>query len=222
MLATPCASRWVKGDSQHSKSVCVVGQPGIRLVDSRKALKASCSSTLFHEVPGAFAVWHISKSLLRISRERHLRIAAAQCCLSGQSCHVNLTWRCWRIVASRSRITKHEMLPAFKIITRGVDMLSDIVLCCCRSPHFGIAHALCLGLAPWLAAEIPYMIGELDEQHVDRHLRNECAMLVTCYSFEWQAGSNAIRACCDRHCYNSRHSYLAVQRCWQRCCLNFF
>lgn len=41
-------------------------------------------------------------------------------------------------------------------------MLSDMVLCC-RSPHFGIAHALCLGLAPWLAAEIPYMIGALEE-----------------------------------------------------------
>jgi len=27
-----------------------------------------------------------------------------------------------------------------------------------NSPHFGIAHALCLGLAPWLAAEIPYMV----------------------------------------------------------------
>ena len=27
------------------------------------------------------------------------------------------------------------------------------------SPHFGIAHVLCLGLAPWLAAEIPYLIG---------------------------------------------------------------
>ena len=26
------------------------------------------------------------------------------------------------------------------------------------SPHFGVAHALCLGLAPWLAAEIPYMV----------------------------------------------------------------
>ena len=25
-------------------------------------------------------------------------------------------------------------------------------------PHFGIAHALCLGLAPWLAAEVPYMV----------------------------------------------------------------
>mmetsp|Transcript_11056 Transcript_11056/g.19157 ORF Transcript_11056/g.19157 Transcript_11056/m.19157 type:complete len:167 (-) Transcript_11056:527-1027(-) len=27
-----------------------------------------------------------------------------------------------------------------------------------NSPHFGIAHALCLGLAPWLAAEVPYMV----------------------------------------------------------------
>lgn len=25
-------------------------------------------------------------------------------------------------------------------------------------PHFGVAHALCLGLAPWLAAEIPAMV----------------------------------------------------------------
>eukprot|EP00877_Chromochloris_zofingiensis_P001427 jgi/Chrzof1/11285/Cz05g31030.t1 len=27
---------------------------------------------------------------------------------------------------------------------------------CC--PHFGFAHALCLGLAPWMAAEVPYMV----------------------------------------------------------------
>lgn len=27
-----------------------------------------------------------------------------------------------------------------------------------NSPHFGFAHALCLGLAPWLAAEVPYMV----------------------------------------------------------------
>ncbi|GIL62184.1 hypothetical protein Vafri_16450 [Volvox africanus] len=26
------------------------------------------------------------------------------------------------------------------------------------SPHFGVAHALCLGLAPWLAAEVPFMV----------------------------------------------------------------
>lgn len=32
----------------------------------------------------------------------------------------------------------------------------DIAVVC--SPHFGVAHALCLGLAPWLAAEIPYMV----------------------------------------------------------------
>lgn len=27
-----------------------------------------------------------------------------------------------------------------------------------NSPHFGIAHALCLGLAPWMAAELPFLI----------------------------------------------------------------
>eukprot|EP00884_Botryococcus_braunii_P005600 jgi/Botrbrau1/15040/Bobra.320_2s0013.3 len=27
-----------------------------------------------------------------------------------------------------------------------------------NSPHFGIAHALCLGLAPWLAAEVPHLV----------------------------------------------------------------
>lgn len=27
-----------------------------------------------------------------------------------------------------------------------------------NSPHFGIAHALCLGLAPWLAAEVPFLV----------------------------------------------------------------
>lgn len=32
-------------------------------------------------------------------------------------------------------------------------------------PHFGIAHALCLGLAPWLAAEVPHLI----ETGVVRH-----------------------------------------------------
>mmetsp|Transcript_272 Transcript_272/g.637 ORF Transcript_272/g.637 Transcript_272/m.637 type:complete len:167 (-) Transcript_272:578-1078(-) len=29
-----------------------------------------------------------------------------------------------------------------------------------NSPRFGIAHALCLGLAPWLAAEVPYLVEE--------------------------------------------------------------
>ena len=27
-----------------------------------------------------------------------------------------------------------------------------------NAPHFGVAHALCLGLAPWLAAEIPSLV----------------------------------------------------------------
>ena len=27
-----------------------------------------------------------------------------------------------------------------------------------NSPHFGIAHALCLGLGPWMAAEIPHLV----------------------------------------------------------------
>jgi len=27
-----------------------------------------------------------------------------------------------------------------------------------NSPRFGVAHALCLGLAPWMAAEIPYLV----------------------------------------------------------------
>lgn len=27
-----------------------------------------------------------------------------------------------------------------------------------NSPHFGLAHALCLGLAPWLAAEVPHLV----------------------------------------------------------------
>lgn len=27
-----------------------------------------------------------------------------------------------------------------------------------NAPHFGFAHALCLGLAPWLAAEVPFLV----------------------------------------------------------------
>ncbi|KAL6040505.1 Ubiquitin-fold modifier-conjugating enzyme 1 [Balamuthia mandrillaris] len=29
-----------------------------------------------------------------------------------------------------------------------------------NAPHFGIAHGLALGLAPWLAAEIPHLVGQ--------------------------------------------------------------
>ena len=27
-----------------------------------------------------------------------------------------------------------------------------------NAPRFGIAHALCLGLAPWMAAEVPHLV----------------------------------------------------------------
>lgn len=41
-------------------------------------------------------------------------------------------------------------------------LLLPLLACCLPinniSPHFGFAHALCLGLAPWLAAEVPYMV----------------------------------------------------------------
>lgn len=29
-----------------------------------------------------------------------------------------------------------------------------------NSPRFGLAHVLCLGLGPWLAAEVPWMAGK--------------------------------------------------------------
>ncbi|KAG8493610.1 hypothetical protein CXB51_011748 [Gossypium anomalum] len=35
------------------------------------------------------------------------------------------------------------------------------------SPRFGIAHALCLGLAPWLAAEIPILVDSGMIKHKD-------------------------------------------------------
>eukprot|EP00271_Cylindrocystis_brebissonii_P020703 TRINITY_DN6974_c0_g1_i1.p1 TRINITY_DN6974_c0_g1~~TRINITY_DN6974_c0_g1_i1.p1 ORF type:complete len:176 (+),score=32.07 TRINITY_DN6974_c0_g1_i1:325-852(+) len=37
-----------------------------------------------------------------------------------------------------------------------------------NAPHFGIAHALCLGMGPWLAAEIPYMVDAGIIQHKDK------------------------------------------------------
>lgn len=39
-----------------------------------------------------------------------------------------------------------------------------LMLC---SPRFGIAHALCLGLAPWLAAEIPILVDSGMVKHKD-------------------------------------------------------
>lgn len=35
------------------------------------------------------------------------------------------------------------------------------------SPRFGIAHALCLGLAPWLAAEVPILVDSGMVKHKD-------------------------------------------------------
>ena len=34
-----------------------------------------------------------------------------------------------------------------------------------NAPHFGVAHALCLGLAPWLVAEVPSLVerGVIDQ-----------------------------------------------------------
>lgn len=37
-----------------------------------------------------------------------------------------------------------------------------------NSPHFGVAHALCLGLGPWMAAEIPHMIDNGMIVHKDK------------------------------------------------------
>ncbi|KFK44633.1 hypothetical protein AALP_AA1G284200 [Arabis alpina] len=45
-----------------------------------------------------------------------------------------------------------------------IHVLSHFCLC---SPRFGIAHALCLGLAPWLAAEIPILVDSGMIKHKD-------------------------------------------------------
>jgi ufm1-conjugating enzyme 1 len=29
-----------------------------------------------------------------------------------------------------------------------------------NAPHFGIAHALAMGLAPWLATEVPHLVSQ--------------------------------------------------------------
>jgi len=36
-----------------------------------------------------------------------------------------------------------------------------------NAPHFGVAHALCLGLAPWLAAEVPHLVETGAVRHKD-------------------------------------------------------
>ena len=42
----------------------------------------------------------------------------------------------------------------------GCDEVEEVctLLPSARSPHFGVAHAMCLGLAPWLAAEVPHLV----------------------------------------------------------------
>lgn len=44
-------------------------------------------------------------------------------------------------------------------------VFSDVSAYC--SPRFGIAHALCLGLAPWLAAEVPILVDSGMVKHKD-------------------------------------------------------
>jgi ufm1-conjugating enzyme 1 len=57
-------------------------------------------------------------------------------------------WGCGRACHNRQRDAQ-----------RGIEYSLVLLLpFCSRSPRFGIAHALCLGLAPWLAAEIPHMV----------------------------------------------------------------
>lgn len=44
---------------------------------------------------------------------------------------------------------------------------SEVLSVSSTSPRFGIAHALCLGLAPWLAAEIPVLVDSGMIKHKD-------------------------------------------------------
>ncbi|MBA0673257.1 hypothetical protein Goklo_024021 [Gossypium klotzschianum] len=46
-------------------------------------------------------------------------------------------------------------------------VLPKAVISSKTSPRFGIAHALCLGLAPWLAAEIPILVDSGMIKHKD-------------------------------------------------------
>lgn len=47
-------------------------------------------------------------------------------------------------------------------------LYSGLIICLSfLSPRFGIAHALCLGLAPWLAAEVPILVDSGVIKHKD-------------------------------------------------------
>lgn len=61
-------------------------------------------------------------------------------------------------------ITKFIMIYLNKLFVLRIVVLSMLSLC---SPRFGIAHALCLGLAPWLAAEIPILVDSGMIKHKD-------------------------------------------------------
>lgn len=98
-------------------------------------------------------------------------------------------------------------------------MLSNMGLCCC-SPHFGIAHALCLGLAPWLAAEIPYMIGAVEDMHVQYVLTNEHALPFLCHRLTGRAST--YHTIHHRFHGQSLTFHSAVVRCWLGCWLSFF
>lgn len=77
-------------------------------------------------------------------------------CVTGSSCATHLQGRgCWDQDRGARQVQLCELLLTALLL------LFRRCRCCCFapcSPHFGFAHALCLGLAPWLAAEVPYMV----------------------------------------------------------------
>jgi len=75
-------------------------------------------------------------------------------------------WRC-ELPAQYPAAAPEIELPELEGVTpkmyRGGKICTDIhfrPLWTRNSPQFGLAHALCLGLAPWLAAEVPWMSGK--------------------------------------------------------------
>ncbi|KAG7985320.1 hypothetical protein I3843_03G019900 [Carya illinoinensis] len=51
-------------------------------------------------------------------------------------------------------------------------------------PGFGIAHALCLGLAPWLAAEVPVLVDSGMIKHKDDATSSSETLVVLCKNVE--------------------------------------
>lgn len=59
------------------------------------------------------------------------------------------------------RVAAHSMRHRCRQMYRGGKICLSVhfkPLWAKNVPHFGIAHALALGLAPWLAAEVPHLI----------------------------------------------------------------